>query len=712
MFYNGKDGFIFGAQYYRAPTPSRGNWENDLKNMKAMGLNSVKFWVQWRWTHRGTNDFYYEDIDCLMDLAAKNGLKVTLNIIFDVAPGWVFDQYPDCRIVLADGTVMEPRAEGHRQIGGFPGTCYNHDEAFRQRMRFLRKTTQRYKDHPAMYMWDVWNEPEQCGPYRYAKTDKLPCFCSSCRTKFKQWLKKKYDENVDLLNSVWGRCYKDFEEIDLPVERFTFSDFLDYREFQLDTMTKEANARIRLVKEIDRKHPVYLHVVPNTSGIFNALTGVDDFEMAKECDVFASTNFAKPIWSILTLSAGRDKTCYNVECHIGSGSTKMHQKQITLRDMVKDLIPQIGMGIRGFMFWQYRPEVLGLESPAWGMTKPDGSIGSVGIAAKEFIERLSPYIEDIMAAKPPKTEIAVWKGRKNEILSFCIDNELTGFAKSVEAYVNAAYYSNYNCCVVNDERVIEGLDEIKLLIMPYCYEADEKLIRAVDHFVKNGGTLLCEAHLGGYNADMGRHSYTMPGCGADQLWDIHETYTTSSYHLESLMQREGLDTSGMADDVKKAIDAYGINGGRNFQILTQMGYSLTGANRFACIEAQGARVIGRFHREPCIISKTYGKGIIIYCGTNLGEDSQLNETAFRKFVVSAAEAAGVCRNPYSTRDGIHIDHITDHIIAVNNSTKEAVEIALEGTYTSLFQATDLKTDFPSERYMIEAESADLLIRQD
>ncbi|MBQ3027636.1 MAG: amino acid carrier protein, partial [Lachnospiraceae bacterium] len=126
-----------------------------------------------------------------------------------------------------------------------------------------------------------------------------------------------------------------------------------------------------------------------TSGIFNAMTGVDDFELAKECDVFASTNFAQPIWSVLTLSAGAGKTCYNVECHVGAGTTKMHQKQIVLKDLAKELLPQIGMGIKGFMFWQYRPEILGFESPAWGVTKPDGTTGSVGKAAKIFIEKLS-----------------------------------------------------------------------------------------------------------------------------------------------------------------------------------------------------------------------------------------------------------------------------------------------------------------------------------
>lgn len=708
MLNTAKDDFIFGAQYYRAPTPSPENWERDLQNMKKAGLNSVKFWVQWRWTHRDHDEFYFDDIDRLMDLAQENGLKATLNIIFDVAPKWIFDEYPDSKIILADGTVMEPAAEGHRQIGGFPGTCCNHEIAFQERMKFLEKTVERYKDHPAMHMWDVWNEPEQCGPHRYAKADKLPCFCPNCQKKFKQWLECKYEGKIERLNEIWGRCYRDFDDIELPVNRYTFSDFIDFREFHLDTMTAEANARLRLVKKLDQKHPAYLHVVPNTSGIFNALTGVDDFELAKECDVFASTNFAKPIWSVLTLSAGKGKTCYNVECHIGSGSTKMHQKQITLADMVKDLVPQIGMGIRGFMFWQYRPEVLGLESPAWGMTKPDGSMGSVGRAAQQFINRLTPYLDEIMAAAPAQPEIAVWKGRKNELLSFCVDNELTGFAKSVEAYVNAAYYSNFNCCVVNDEQIIKGLDGIRLLILPYCYEADAALIRAVDSFVKAGGTVLCEAHLGAYNADTGRHSYTTPGSGADELWGIYESYTTSSYHLKTLVQKEGPDTDGMADDVKKAIDAYGINGGRNFKIQTEMGYSLTGANRFACLEAKDAKVIGRFQEEPCMIVKPHGKGSIYYCGTNLGEDSELDETAFRTFVVSAAEAAGVKRNPYSTKNGVHVDRISEHLIAVHNDTEEAVELVIGEEYQSLYQTSEEEAQ-KAGTYVSAQKSADLLI---
>lgn len=699
-------GFIFGAQYYRAPTPPSENWESDLKNMKKLGFNSVKFWVQWGWTNRKEGEYYFEDTDRLMDLAYKYGLKVTLNVIFDVAPVWIFKKYPDSKIVLADGTVVEPKTEGHRQIGGFPGTCYNHPEAFAHRMDFLRKTVERYKNHPALEMWDIWNEPEQCGPHRYAKADKMACFCKNCREKFKKYAENKY-ETIENLNKVWGRCYSDFEEVQIPIDRLTFADFIDYREFHLDSLTNEANERIMLTKSIDTVHTVYLHVVPNTSTIFNALTGVDDFELAKNCDIFASTNFAKPIWSILTVSAAPEKKCYNVECHIGSGSAKMHQKQITLHDMTNELLPQLGMGIKGFMFWQYRPEILGMESPAWGVTKPDGSTGSVGIAAKAFMELINPAIGDIMTSPAPKCEVAVWKGRRNEILSFCIDNELDGFSKSIESYVNTFYYNNFNCRIVNDELIEKGLDGIKLLILPYCYGFDSKLAKAVDRFVSDGGTVLCEAHLGAYNADIGRHSYNSPGCCLDEMWDIHEKYTTSSYHLNSCATQDEPDTSDFNDDVKKAIDAYGLSGGKYFPIKTVYGYEISGCERFACLESAGAEVLGTFNGETVILKQKRGKGTIYYCGSNIGCGSELYSEPFEKFVLSVASDAGVSDNGFTDIRGVHVDRLNEgNVIIVNNTAKKDVTISFNRNYKGLFVNRHI-----SDTHIIARETAEIFIVQ-
>ena len=63
--------FIFGSQYYRAPTPEPDCWETDLRAMQALGFTETKFFVQWRWSHRAPDRFYFEDLDRLMRMKAR-----------------------------------------------------------------------------------------------------------------------------------------------------------------------------------------------------------------------------------------------------------------------------------------------------------------------------------------------------------------------------------------------------------------------------------------------------------------------------------------------------------------------------------------------------------------------------------------------------------------------------------------------------------------
>lgn len=694
--------FIYGAQYYRNPTPDRSQWALDLANMRKLGLRDVKFWVQWRANHIHENEFDFSDIDELMDLALKNDLRVTLNVIFDVAPVWLLQKYPESVQIMANGQKVVQGAPGHRQLGGFPGTCYNHTESLAYRKQFMAAVVERYKDHPAMYMWDVWNEPEQCGSHRYVndKPEEITCYCDSCRREFILWLKNKY-ETIERLNRVWGRVYGDFADIELPTHVWTLKDFVDFKLFHSEVMTKEANMRLQIVKSIDKAHPAYLHVVPNTSSIFNAVTGVNDFEMAKQCDVFASTNFAPPIWSLLTTSAGRGKFCYNVECHIGSGSIKMHQRCITYRDLVKDFAPQIGAGIRGFMFWQYRPEVLGHEAPAWGMTKLDGSEGSIGLAAKEFGQRVRTIENHLQEVYVPQCEIAIWKGFENELFQYASQVTLEKFSKAIANYVQAIYKNNYNLRIVDDNAIINNdLTGVKLLIMPECYCISGKLFEAVDHFVKQGGILLCEAHFGGFDIDNGRHSYEMPGCCATEKWGITETETTSSYHLKLGEQGGDLDIKGVSDDVKKALEAYGTSGKKYYPAILQDGSVLTMCERVAFLS--GGEVLAQTGGNPIIVKQNRGKGYIVYCGSNIGEGADADMHSFESFLCKQIADAGIHPNLDIPAKNIHLDIISDKLIAVNNMSDQP--FTLPGNYTSVF--------FDDTHNCVLANTADILIKSE
>jgi len=343
--------FVFGSQYYRAPTPESDCWEPDFDKMIQLGFTDVKFWVQWRWSHRMDDHFVFNDLDKLMSLANSHKLRVTLNTIFDVAPHWLYEKYPDAKQVMNDGQIIEPYAVGHRQIGGHPGPCYNHPGALMERKKFMETLIKHFREYPALAMWDVWNEPELSFPQRSPDIDRIVCYCPYCKGKFIEWLLVKY-ANLDRLNEVWGRCYETWKQIELPRMVETFIDFIDWREFNIQTMTNEATWRLNMVKKLDPIRLHYLHVVPNTLQPFNPVsTCADDFDMAKMCDVFAATMNNGPIFAPQVVSAGFGKICYNVESHINDGNTNMHQAILELPDVLNEYLPQIGIGIKGFMFW-------------------------------------------------------------------------------------------------------------------------------------------------------------------------------------------------------------------------------------------------------------------------------------------------------------------------------------------------------------------------
>ena len=73
-------------------------------------------------------------------------------------------------------------------------------------------------------------------------------------------------------------------------------------------------------------------------------------------------------------------------------------------DLLHDFIPQIGLGIKGFLFWQYRPEVLGIEAPAWGLTQARRNRPRDHRAASRFVRTLAPVSDKLMRSfrKPRK----------------------------------------------------------------------------------------------------------------------------------------------------------------------------------------------------------------------------------------------------------------------------------------------------------------------
>jgi beta-galactosidase len=683
--------FLFGAQYYRAPTPERECWATDLAKMKELGFTQVKYWVQWRWSHRGPDRFYWDDLDQLMDLAAKNAIGVTLNTIFDVSPLWLFDKYPDAKQIDIKGLVVEPFAIQHRQIGGQPGPCYNHPGALTERKKFLQAAVEHFRAHPAMNMWDVWNEPEQSYPRRSPSLENMTCYCHSCRKEFVAWLKRKYG-SVEMLNDVWARCYEKWEDVEMPRTAACVTDFIDWREFHLDTMTTEARWRLQTARELDPKSVAYLHVVPNTMTSFNSVTGVDDFDIAPMCDIWAATMNQSPSFTTMVTSAARGKVAYNVESHVNFGSLRMHQRMIGLNDLLGDWLPQVGLGVKGFLFWQFRPEVTGTESPAWGLVKPDGSDRPVTEAARTFWKTIAPHAENLMKCPAPQGEVGIYKGRKNELFHFCMDQDLSKLAGGIEAYLQNLYWMNYRFRFVSNQMLKRAnLEGIKLLILPQSLYMTADEVRRLDAWVKEGGVVLCEAHLASYDGTRGRHTRTTPGMGLAESWGIREVDSTSTQHLK--VEHSGDLSGNLAPDELKALRESGAIGGEFVPVRLTSGKTAWGGARYAILDAPDSETLGSFDgQHPSILMKQVGAGTVIYCGTNLGQGAKRDAEGLREILSMAAERAGVKRTleAMASTPDVHVDLLEQdgsprYVVMWNRAdTEQPVKLKFKGWLRGLF----------------------------
>ena len=263
-----------------------------------------------------------DDLDELMSLAEKNGLHVILNLILDVMPEWVERDFPDAVMVSKNGVPLHGQNILCRQLGGYPGPCYAHAETTELRKRFARAAFEHFKDRPALLAWDVWNEPETHAIYRGNARYPYLCYCRSCRERFKEFCRTKYG-TIERLNAIWGRCYNDFTDVEVPTMSDCVADFVDWREFQMRTLHADAEWRLKILKEVDPKSIAHLHIVVDAGG-FSPLTGVDDFECAPLSEIYGSSMVNDPYCCAEGVSAAQGRRFYNAEWHINWGGHAMY----------------------------------------------------------------------------------------------------------------------------------------------------------------------------------------------------------------------------------------------------------------------------------------------------------------------------------------------------------------------------------------------------
>lgn len=672
------DSLPFGSQYYRAPSPHPDQWEADLARFAALGFNTVKFWIQWRWNNPDEERYDFSDIDRLMDLAHQNKLRVMLNTIVDVAPGWIYRNYPDASMITLDGRRIGPQTQPHRQIGGL-GLCLNHRQAMEHMFLFLRTAIGRYKDHPALEIWNVGSEPELTSSMAelrlYASNAEamgdMLCYCSHCEQAFIRWLQSKYG-SIENVNEVWNRRYRSFDDIELPRTRNTFNDMIDWRMFFVHTLGQNVRRRFEVAREVDQgHHPLMCHHV-FIQGFPVTSTASDPWNVGQYGDLHGFTQMDDPMMADILRSCAKDKPVISAEMLMLFGYTLDLPKPIGTNDIKRFIFTGVAANLKGFIFWQYRPEILGREAPAWGLTGLDGSATPALSTFAEVNGVLQRNRKFLFEARPRKADVAILYNPENQIFAWeATGSELTA-TDSLRGTHKALYEHNFNVDFIHpNEFASDILKNYRVLFVPFPYCLRESLCRAIEAWVHKGGTVIGESYFAGWNLDRGHHATTVPGNGLHKVFKVRQT--------------------GVAPVREKEFASFTI---RKSLPFIKQGKSVYGAIVQERLMNEGADVLATFgDGSPAATRASFGKGFAVMVGSYVGLAHQRTGIqANGDFLASLAALHSAVPRPRSTKRPVRIDLLRnpqgETMIILRNLGEKAVQATIQVPVENLRYGTE------------------------
>lgn len=269
--------FLHGADYNPDQWMSTPEvWDEDMRLMKLANCNVMSVGIfSWASLEPEEGKFEFGWLDTIMDKLAENDAYAVLATPSGARPAWLAAKYPEVLRVNADRVRI--------LFGARHNHCYT-SPVYREKTRIInQKLAERYKDHPALLVWHVSNE--------YGGE----CHCELCQEAFREWLKQKYDGDLDKLNhawwtAFWSHTYTDWSQIQSPAPHGETSIHglnLDWKRFVTHQTIEFFKNEIAPLKEITPDVPV-------TANFMGLYPGLNYWKFAKEVDVVSWDSY--PAW--------------------------------------------------------------------------------------------------------------------------------------------------------------------------------------------------------------------------------------------------------------------------------------------------------------------------------------------------------------------------------------------------------------------------------
>jgi len=519
----------YGAVYYRRSNPPRQDWERDYEQAKKDGMNLFRHWFLWNSIEIKPGFFSWEPYDRQLELAAENGMG-TVIAEMQTVPEWLFALRPDLLMEHTDGRRPISKMGVSSVTGGFVspgGLCLDHDESREYAERFLKELAGRYKGHPGLFGYDVWNE---CNYPRNA------CYCEATQMKFRQWLKKKYG-TLEALGEAWYRfSYTDWGQIQAPRYEEQYPECMDWLMFRKGNYYEQMQWRIDTIKSVDPDCHITAHGVA-ASLDYTYGDGNDDWLAASKVESYGMTwvisrkgNEPWKQWHAIDLvrAASRGKIFWHAEMQGGPlwlqpqvvGRPKEDGRVVTPEDVRLWNLVSLAGGARGVLYLRWRSLLDGPLFGAFGLYSNDGLPNARSeMAAKIAKWANSPETAGLFQAKPVQGDIGIVV--LDQIQEFSRLMQQAGPQKFYSRCVWGVYRAFHAMGVQPDWVHFDDIGKYRVIYFPYPIQLIADQAEKLKSWVSDGGTLISEGLIG-YFGDHGHVGTIQPNFGFDEVFGVRE----------------------------------------------------------------------------------------------------------------------------------------------------------------------------------------------
>lgn len=526
--------FPYGAVYFRKSNPPREDWARDYATAAEDGHTLFRHWFLWSAIEVRPGVYNWEDYDRQLDLAAKHGIKTIIAEMIAVAPEWAYRRCAHARYVTNEGKKLNPHMHGSCVVGGAPGLCLDHRDYREAAEGFLRALVTRYRDHPGLGGYDIWNE----GNYPHNV-----CYCPATLDDFRAWLKARYGD-LETVGEAWRRySFETWADVTPPTHYGPYPDTLDWLDFRLDNAYEQLQWRVDVIRDLDPDHAITAH------GIAGTLTGMasntrDDWRSAAHVESYGytwgSSRHGDESWKQIhavdmVRAACQGKRFWHAEAYAGplwlqsnvldkprNEGRIAEPEDVRYWDMTSFMC-----GATGLLYLRWRPL---LDGPLFGAFGPYGMDGSrtdrSQMASKIAQWVAAPEQAPLWQSRPVQGEVGILVVPETQHYLYAQQGvPRDAYARSLQGAYRGFFDNNIQADWVRTDKdeQLDQIDAYDLLYLPVPVMLTQATADKLRAWVEAGGTLIAEG-CPAYFDGRGHVGTQQPNLGLDELFGTRECY--------------------------------------------------------------------------------------------------------------------------------------------------------------------------------------------